>query len=287
MEFTLQFDGSDADRSRLDFYDAARAFSAFQRTLALTTHLVVNGEIITQAPALRNATLLTAPPTEGSWKAVALITGSIFLSAGVASRDSVIGHIATSVYDYVISESLGFHIDFEKSLGRQIEESRRISDEVPRKLDAGKIEALIEKLEPAIKDLHRPISHSGTADTAIVGESRGGVIYRRAGPILDRETFDYININRVSSDQRRRKGKVSSYNSNTYKGRIYVEDEGRPVPFTLDESCRSGRDVAKIVRSLSSSELDRFDQSAEVDFSSLDYESKNGRLKGFLIVHIF
>lgn len=37
MEFTLQFEGNEADRSLLDFYDAAQAFGAFQRTLALTT----------------------------------------------------------------------------------------------------------------------------------------------------------------------------------------------------------------------------------------------------------
>jgi hypothetical protein len=287
LEFTLQFDGGEADRNRLDFYDAAQAFSAFQRTLALTTHLILNGEIITQAPSLKNATILVIPPIEGSWKAVAFVTGSVLLSASMASRDSVLGHLFTSVYDYVISESLGFHVDFEKSLIQQIEESKAISDSVPRELDTGKIEALIEKTEPAIKELHRPISHSGTADTAVIGESNHGIIYRRTGPVLDRETFEYINVSRLSSHQKRRTGKISSYNSNTYKGRIYVEDEGRPIPFTLAETCRSVNDVAKIVRSLSSNALDRFDERAEINFSALDYESKNGRLKGFLIVQIF
>lgn len=117
MEFTLKFDGQEADRSLLDFYDAAQAFGAFQRTLALTTHLIVNGEIITQAPALKNATILVYPVEIGSWKTVAVVTGGVLLSAGVASRDSVLGHLLTSAYDYVISESLGFHVDYEKSLG--------------------------------------------------------------------------------------------------------------------------------------------------------------------------
>lgn len=287
MEFTLEFEGNEADRNLLDFYDAAQAFGGFQRSLALTTHLIVNGEIITQAPSLKNATIFVRPPEDGSWKTVAVVTGTLLLSGGVASRDSVFGHLLTSAYDYVISESLGFHVDFEKSLGQQIEEHRAVSDEVSRELDQGKFEALIEKVESAVRDLHRPISHSGTAATAILGESQSGRIVRKTGPTLDRETFEYIDVTNLSSDQRRYNGKVSSYNSNTYKGRIYVEDEGRPVPFTLAEVCRDPRTISKIVGSLSTNAMNRFDERAEIRFSALRYESKNGRLKGFLILQVF
>ncbi|TIW20100.1 MAG: hypothetical protein E5V65_09020 [Mesorhizobium sp.] len=287
MEFTLEFDGNEADRNLLDFYDAAQAFGGFQRSLALTTHLIVNGEIITQAPALKNAAILVRPPEVGSWKAVAVVTGTILLSGGVASKDSVLGHLLTSAYDYVISESLGFHVDFEKSLGQQIEEHRAISDEVPRELDQGKFEALIEKVESAVRDLHRPISHSGTAATAILGESQSGLIVRKTGPTLDRATFEYIDVTNLGSDQKSYAGKVSSYNSNTYKGRVYVEDEGRPVPFTLAEVSRDSKTISKIVGSLSANAMDRFDQRAEIRFSALRYESKNGRLKGFLILRVF
>lgn len=157
---------------------------------------------------------------------------------------------------------------------------------MPQELDEGKFESLIEKIEPAIKDLHRPISHSGTAGTAILGESRRGQIFRQTGPVLDRETFEYINVTNLTSDQENLRGKVSSYNSNTYKGRIYIESEGRPVPFTLADSGRNPRVISKIVRSLSANALDRFDEAAEIAFTALRYESKNGRLKGFLILTV-
>ncbi|WP_141700881.1 hypothetical protein [Mesorhizobium sp. SEMIA 3007] len=287
MEFTLQFEGNEADRNLLDFYDAAQAFAAFQRTLALTTHLVVNGEIITQAPSLKNAVILSLPPEPGSWRAVAIVTGTVLLSAGVASKDSVLGHLLTSAYDYVISESLGFHVDYEKSLGQQIEEHRSTSDEIPREIDQGKFESLIEKVEPAVRDLHRPISHSRTAETAILGASQAGQIVRQTGPVLDKDTFEYINVTNLTDDQEKFVGKVSSYNSNTFKGRIYIENEGRPVPFTLADVSRNPGTVLKVVRSLSANALDRFDENAEIRFSALRYESKNGRLKGFLILQIF
>ncbi len=286
LEITLSFEGSSADSHLLDFYDAATAFSAFQRTLALTTHLVLNGEIITQAPSLRGAQILSNPPEDGSWKAVAYIAGTLLLSGSVASRDSVLGHIFTSTYDYVLNESLGFHVDFEKTLGQQIEEHRRETDIIPKQLDEGKIQALIEKIEPAVKDLHRPISQSKTAETAVIGQSIKGNIIKKTGPTLNSETFEYVNITNLSDIETFLNGKVSSYNSNTYKGRVYVESEGRPVPFTLSDNARDIKTVGKVVRSLSSNAIDRFNEEATISFFALRFESKNGRLKAFLITKI-
>jgi hypothetical protein len=286
MEFTLEFEGNEADNSRLDFYDAAEAFSGFQRSLALTTHLVINGEIITQAPALKNASILVAAPLAGSWKTVATVLGTVLLTAGVASKDSVLGHLLYSAYDYVISESLGFHVDYDRSLGQQIEESRSSSESVPRELDEGKFDALIEKTEVAIRDLHRPIAHSGTAQKARLGESRNGQIFRQTGPDLDRETFEYINVTTISETEVSYVGKVSSYNSNTFRGRIYIESYGRPVPFILADVARNPAIVAKIVRSLSLNAVDRFDDGAEVRFSALHYETKSKRLKALLITRV-
>jgi len=47
VEFSLSFEGDRADRHELDFYDAAQAMLGFQRSLAITTHLVLNGKVIT------------------------------------------------------------------------------------------------------------------------------------------------------------------------------------------------------------------------------------------------
>ncbi|UIK03514.1 hypothetical protein [Neorhizobium galegae] len=286
LEFTLSFEGASADNNLLDFYDAAAAFSAFQRTLALTAHLVINGEIITQAPSLKGAQILSYPVEQGSWKAVAVVAGTLLLSGGVASRDSVLGHIFTSTYDYVLNEALGFHVDFDKTLGEQLEEYRRQTDVVPKSLDEGKLQALIEKNENSLKDLHRPISQSRTAETANIGQSNNGRIVKKTGPTLDFDTYEYINVTRLSDSQIYRAGKVSSYNTNTFKGRIYIESEGRPIPFTIADSARNPRNISKIVRSLSSNAIDRFDAQAEIEFEALTFESKNGRLKSYLIINI-
>jgi hypothetical protein len=73
LEIELSYIGAEADEHELDFYDASVALIGFQRSLAITTHLILNGEVITQAPALKGARILALPPEEGSWKIKAAV----------------------------------------------------------------------------------------------------------------------------------------------------------------------------------------------------------------------
>jgi len=68
ITFTLSYEGGLARRRQIDFYDAAYALIGFQRSLAITTHFVINGTVITQAPSLKGAQILALPPEEGSWR---------------------------------------------------------------------------------------------------------------------------------------------------------------------------------------------------------------------------
>ncbi len=81
IQFTLSYTGKNADENEIDLYDISQALIGFQRSLALTTHLILNGEIITQAPSLKNAKIFSTPPEEGSWKIVAgigIMTGGLY-----------------------------------------------------------------------------------------------------------------------------------------------------------------------------------------------------------------
>src|SRR3954454_24922820 len=104
LTFTIAYSGNVADQNQIDFYDIAQALVGFQRTIALTTHLVLNEEIIVQAPSLRGAHILTFPSEEGSWKTTAAVVGSILTSTyflGTAPHDTPIGNIISSAYDYL------------------------------------------------------------------------------------------------------------------------------------------------------------------------------------------
>ncbi|WP_296079697.1 hypothetical protein [uncultured Agrobacterium sp.] len=286
VKFSLSFEGNEADDNQLDFYDAADALTGFQRSLALTTHLILNGEIITQAPALKGARILIKSPEQGSWKVVTTV-GMIMAGAhqlGTAPRDTVLGNLVTSAYDYVVNETLGFHVDFDKTLGQQYDELRKQRKPIAPKITQSQMDALIEKCESSIKEMHRPIYASKTAETAVLRAT-----YRR-NPTeiaeLDADTFDYVNLTTQIEQPFENTGRVSSYNINTFKGRIFVATEQRPIPFDLAESCRDIFSVQAITESLQRNARDRLGADGEVGFTAFRFESSTGRLKRLLITTV-
>lgn len=131
---------------RSNFYDVANAMIGFQRSLALTAHLVQNGEIITQSPALKNARILATPPRSGSWEVVAGI--AVAASAGgllVSRGDSPAGRLTRKIYDYVLRSTLGESVDFEADFPNGVEAQLTGTEITESKLDS-----LIEKTERAV-----------------------------------------------------------------------------------------------------------------------------------------
>jgi hypothetical protein len=232
----FKFTGSDAAAGRIELYDIAQALVGFERSLAITTHAVLNGIVITQAPSLEGAQILALPPELGSWKVVAAIVGTVF-AAGQASHDSVVGHLTYSAYDYVVSQSLGVHVDFDKSIGQLAEEAHK-KNLVAEKLTEGRLDSVIEKSEASIRNMHRPISHSGTATKATITFDVDG----KRKPLstkLDEETYGYIAETEELPSAFDREGFISSYNVNTFKGRIFTFEDNRAVPFELASHIRN------------------------------------------------
>ena len=165
LEIALTYQGKDADKHGLDFYDASRALIGFQRSLALTTHLILHDEIITQAPSLKDATIIVRPPEDGSWKTTALIVLGGLWYGGTVPKDTPIGNLISSAYDYVISENLGFHVDYTKTLYQQYEDYKKTRPQ-KKVLGQARFDSLAEKCTAAVIDMHRPIVFSKSADCA-------------------------------------------------------------------------------------------------------------------------
>jgi len=170
---------------QIDFYDLAEALLGFQRSLAITTHLVLNGKVITKAPALKGARIFAHPPKAGSWEIMASITASAggLYMLGTAPKDSPIGHLVFSAYDYIVKLTLGVNVDYEKSLGVLVEEKREQIEDFPR-ISQGDFDAAAEKCENAIAEMHRPIVQQGTATTAQILDTRYSILDTRYS-ILD------------------------------------------------------------------------------------------------------
>lgn len=293
MELALSFNGNLADEHQLDFYDASQALAGFQRTLALTTHLVLNGKVITQAPSLQNAQILIYPPSEGSWKlnakvAITAATLTGIYQLGTAPKDTPLGHLMYSAYDYVISESVGFHVDYEKTLGESYDEMKSNERQQLPILEQSQFDSIIEKCENSIKQMHRPISASESAEAAEISWIRQSIT-KRFSTRLDKKSYEYIAVTHQSDRPERLVGKVSSFNINTNNGRIFIPDLRRPIAFTLSESARNFTINEKILQNLNLNSRERFGKGSNGGLITLvGYRntSSNGRLKSFRVVDV-
>lgn len=287
LGFTLSYEGNDADVHEIDFYDIAQALFGFQRSLALTTHLVLNGEVITKAPFLEGARIIALPATEGSWRIeskVILISTALY-TVGTAPHDTPIGHLISSAYDYVISETLGFHIDYDKSLGQQYAELKSKQKTVLPILEQSQLDSVIEKCESNIIQMHRPITFSETAKSAELVS----VIDGKKEPFkhhLNYETYDYVSFTEKSPNTYETVGRISSYNINTYKGRIFIPAERRPISFKLADVARDAASIARITHSLTMNAQDRFKKDGNITCIAYQNLSRTGRLKSLYIVEV-
>lgn len=285
--FTLSFEGLDASDHQIDLYDAAQAMIGFQRSLAITTHLILNGEVITQAPSLKNARIMAVPPTEGSWKIPAIVTGIAIgtYNLGTAPKDTPLGNLIHSAYDYVISESLGFHVDYNRSLGQQYEElQKKKQNELPN-LKQSNFDSAIEKCEAAITEMHRPIVKSETALNARLLYVTRSAEYPFEHP-LNHATYEFIRHTKQDDEPAEIRGRISSYNINTFKGRIFVAEEQRSLPFELTDSARTPKAIQKITRSLSMNAVDRYIEGADIACFVFKNRSRSGILKRYDVLEI-
>lgn len=282
--FEIRFTGGLADQNTVDLYDVSQAIEGFQRTLAITTHLVLNGEVITQAPALKNAQILSVPFQEGSWRAAAIIVpaAAVLLSA---SDSSLPGFLIKSAFSYVVQEATGVEIDYESgTLQEQLEDHRTLND---KKLDRSRLDSVVEKCENSIKKMHRPIVKSKTAERAELNCEVDRDPKRNLA-VLNGSTFEYVSKTVKSELYDIVKVKVSSYNINTFMGRVFSDEFGnRTVPFTLMDSAKRGDQIARIIGSMSANAVERNSEFGYIFFECRKYESVTGRLKGLMVSNVF
>lgn len=285
MQFTFSFSGNNSDAHMIDLYDAAQALIGFQRSLALTTHLALNDSIITQSPSLKGARIYALPSEEGSWRINAVIALTALYNLGATPNNTPLGHIVYSLYDYVISESLGVHVDYNRSLGQLYEQAEAMRLNLPI-IKQSQADSLIEKCSVAIKDMHRPIYKSGSATIATISSNIKGQNFPLNTPLTN-ETYEYIHESNVSERPEQIVGKVSSYNSNTYKGRIFTVEVGRPTSFELADKARTEFAIKQITASLSANALRHYNESdSHIVCMAHRITSRSGQLKGFIVTEV-
>lgn len=210
---------------------------------------------------------------------------------GLAPPDTQFGWLAKSAMEYVIQETLGFTPNFDETLGKQIDEFRAIDGarELPKDLSQSRFDGVIEKCENGLKEMHRPIVFSGTADKAQIEYHVGS----RAGLLkghFDTETYQYISQTVKKDTVEIFEGVVSSYNVNTYSGRVYVPSLNRTVAFELDKNARYRGAVDAITLSLRRNANQKVLQPgstiSDIQLFAYRNESVSGRLKRAYVIDV-
>lgn len=291
-EFELSYTGNMADSQKIDFYDITQALWGFERTISLTTNLLINGKVATQSPQVKGFKLLAEVPEAGSWKfKTVMVVGTSIGALGMAPSDTAFGWLTKSAIDYVVSESLGFNPNFDKTLGVQIENFRREQSvvQIDRDLFQERFDSLLEKTESGLRAIHRPIVFSSTADVAQIS-CRIGTTIRPLKDHFSANTYEYVSKTIRSEDFSKLCGVISSYNSNTFKGRLFLPDENRTVPFELSDNTRVPKAIGRIVSSLrdNATARSRGNNHREPDIClfGAKNESSSGRLKSLFVVEV-
>jgi hypothetical protein len=152
-------------------------------------------------------------------------------------------------------------------------------------LSQERLDSLVEKCETAVRDMHRPIAKSRTADEATITAKIGGKEHSLSRP-LTLETYDFIAYTERSTSALDFSGRISSYNINTFKSRVYLPQHNRPVPFELAEHARDTLSVLAIVRSLSANAQRQPDGQGAIYFNAFQNLTRTGRLKSLLITEV-
>lgn len=274
IEFEVSYNGSTSDNHQIDLYDVSRAMMGFHRSFAITSQMMLHNELIHKSTSLKNAHIYTFPQEEGSWQMKFALFAAL-TSPFTLPNNTVIGHLGYSLYDYVISESLGVHVDFNKTIGKIYEENTSL----PR-VEQHQLDDVVHKCTGSIIDMHRPISHSSTANNTIIRAIQN----EKKIPLsteLTLDTYNYIEEEILSENEFTVTGTVSGISASTFSGRIEVSGIDRPVPFVLDKSVKNDSSFVNLLESLRA-KLNG-SNSIKVTMDVQPIQNRTGRLKKYLV----
>jgi hypothetical protein len=176
-------------------------------------------------------------------------------------------------------------VDYEQSLGAAYEQPHRSEVEIPVPvLEEYRFESLAEKIEPALLEMHRPIVRSQTATHAKVTVYPGND-RQRESPI-NRDTYSFLISSTDDDRPIEVRGRISSYNINTFKGRVYVDDERRPIPFEIADVARSSRIISQITSSLRLNARSRNSEEGDILMTVFPRRRRNGKIRSYLVVDV-
>lgn len=227
VRMRFKYEGGIAAQGKLEIYDAAVALRGISRAVAITTHAFLHdGQIRTRAERVRGAKIYVEPPTVGSFDQLV----KILIDHQSLAKEVAIGVAGSALWDFsktIWSKAIGIPAEPSTPTGRLLRD--RMEPTI------GDLEGV---LEPALKDMHRPIQSEQEVRLNIVRPHVGVVL------VLNDSTLKYLSSISENDHEISVTGNVTRYNIITGYGRFYDDDQQRTIAFqVINELNKKNREL--------------------------------------------
>lgn len=216
VPFRLKLTGDTADNHQFQGYDGYMAMAGFAWTLALVTHYAETGKIRQRGEFLGRDAVRSTTPSEGS----VLVDFSVWLQQDPTRvLDLGVGAVSASTFLYDLVKRV-----IDRNLGEDnAVDTPQLAQLLKRR--GGDVEALVARVEPAIRQTHAVIGR-GAEKIQIIGGHNIINTY-------DEETRDYVKLNIEEDGIRDGDFSVAAFNVNSGYGSVFDFQLGRTVPISM------------------------------------------------------
>lgn len=225
VPFRLKLTGDTADEHQFQGYDGYMALAGFAWTLALVTNYTETGKIRQRGDFVGRDAVQAIMASEGSIIADFTVwlkqNPARVLALGATSSTGVA--VPSFLYDLVrrvIARNLGEDTPVQTPLLKELLDKR-----------GGDVEALVAKVEPAIRQTHVVIGNGATRMQILGGHNIINTYNER--------TRDYVRLNVEDESLQKREFSVAAFNANSGYGSVFDSDLGRTIPISMSRSVLS------------------------------------------------
>lgn len=210
-----KFTGGAAKQHKLPAYEAVQSLYGISRSLLIIANYLSEGRVRRRDFKPQAFELNIVAHQEGSFETVfELLTSpeAMTICSGIG-----LGVAGNFVTDFIKSM-------WRRSVGEEADQSIE-NMEREEALNAGDLEALVDAIEPAMREAHKSINFGASNILIIRGDNN--IV------TLNSKTKDYVNSSYIEDIVRIKLFSVASFNANSGYGRAFDFEEGRTIPFQL------------------------------------------------------
>lgn len=214
-DLIIKFDGEETTDHKLPAYAGSQSLYGISRSLQMITNYLSEGRVRYRRFENSDYEVNIVATRDGSFEILFEIVTS---PEAWQIASGVVGGAASQLFYDVIKST------FRRSVGKSATERLETLEE-RQLVDAGDMAALVEAIEPAVREAHQ-IINNGASNIIIVNGDNNIVKFNG-------RTKSYVSDSIVSQTILAKLFSVASFNVNSGYGRAFDYDEGRTIPFTV------------------------------------------------------